>query len=110
MDLCPAGSGSEDTAPRTEPGSCPRSVWPRGFFTLLKLSTETGLLEQSQRGKSGHQNPVEMHVFEAVCWLTEPGRCYVGFSPPLSANVLAPVNAATSFVPALQEELALHKV
>lgn len=49
--------------------------------------------------------------FEAVCWLTEPGRCcYVGFSPPLSANVLAPVNVAISFVPALQEELALHKV
>lgn len=63
VDLCPAGSGSEDTAPRTEPGSCLRSVWPRGFFTLLKLSTEIGLLEQSQRGNSGHQNPVEMHVF-----------------------------------------------
>ncbi|XP_029881268.1 uncharacterized protein LOC115345892 [Aquila chrysaetos chrysaetos] len=49
VDLCPAGRGSEDTAPRREPGSCPKSVWPRGFFTLLKLSTETGLLEQSQR-------------------------------------------------------------
>ena len=110
VDLCPAGSGGEDAAPRSEPGSCPKSVWPGGFFTLLKLSTETGLLEQSQRGKPGHKNPVKMHVFQAVCWLTEPGRCCAGFSPPLPANALAPGNAATSFVPALQEELALHKV
>lgn len=98
VDLCPTGSGGEDTAPRREPGSCPKSasVWPGDFFTLLKLSTEAGLLEQSQRGKSRHKNPVKMHIFQAVCCLTEPGRCCcVGFSPPLSANVLAPVNAAT---------------
>lgn len=82
-----------------------------GSFTLLKLRTAAGLLRRSPRGTSGHANPVEVRVFQAACCLTEPGRCRcVGFSPPLSANVFAPVNAVTSFAPALQAEPVQREV
>jgi len=107
-DLCPAGSWGEGTKERTRLVSCISIGVARG---LLHSATEVGLLEQSQRGKSGHENPVEVHVCQAVCRLTGPGRCcWAGFSPPGSAHVPAPADAAASPVPALQEELALHKL